>query len=206
MDMDLRAIAVLAIAAGCMYDASRPCGPNMHFDDTLEACMCDDHAAPVDGGCQPCAADEVVVANACACPSGTSKDAANVCTTVPGLGDPCDATTPCDDATYSYCGMKDGATAGSCTNQCASNNDCIDSYTCATWLAQPYCMVFDGLGKPCTTQDDCAGSDATFCDTYISHTCVVANCTLTGNECPRGLTCCDLSNYGIENLCGQACP
>jgi hypothetical protein len=205
-DMDLRSIAAVALSASCVYDASHPCGANMHFDDTLEACLCDDGAISVDGGCQLCADDEVVADNTCACPPGTTKDAANICTAVPGLGDPCDAAKPCIDATYSYCAIHDGAAAGTCTKQCASNADCIDTYTCATWLAQPYCMVFAGLGKPCSAQEDCAGTDATFCDTFISHTCVVANCTLTGNECPRGTTCCDLSNFGFENLCGQSCP
>jgi hypothetical protein len=47
--------------------------------------------------------------------------------------------------------------------------------------------------------------DATYCDTFVSHTCVVANCSLTANDCPRGLTCCSYANYGLPNLCSEAC-
>jgi hypothetical protein len=40
----------------------------------------------------------------------------------------------------------------------------------------------------------------------MTHTCIVAGCSLTANECPRGTMCCDLSRFGLGTLCGAACP
>jgi hypothetical protein len=40
----------------------------------------------------------------------------------------------------------------------------------------------------------------------MTHTCIVAGCSLSANECPRGTMCCDLSQFGLGTLCGAACP
>ncbi|HEX3760708.1 MAG TPA: hypothetical protein VHW23_18465 [Kofleriaceae bacterium] len=177
----------------------------MTYLEAAGACVCDADAIPVTGGCQRCAADEVVAAGKCACPSGETKNALGVCATVAGLGDACDtATAPCTDATYSYCATKGSATAGTCTKACTSNADCDAAYTCATWEAQPYCRTFEGLGDSCTSQADCTG-DAQFCDTFQTHSCIVAGCSLTADDCPRGQTCCDFSGFGLGNLCAGAC-
>ena len=169
------------------------------------ACVCEPNAIAVSGGCQPCAADEIVAGAACACAPGKTKSADNRCVTVAGLGDACDtATAPCTDATYSYCAAGDAGTAGTCTNRCAGDSDCDSVYTCATWESAPYCRTFTGAGASCASDADCV-DDAKWCDIYKTHKCVVQGCSLTQRDCPRDTQCCDLSGYGFGTLCVEAC-
>jgi hypothetical protein len=93
----LAGLAGLAVGA-CVYDPDHRCGPAMIFLEVAHACVCDDHAVAVLGGCRPCAADEVVVAGKCACPAGETKGDDGVCAVVAGLGEGCDtASAPCGD-------------------------------------------------------------------------------------------------------------
>jgi hypothetical protein len=200
----LGAVVIALAISACLYNPDQRCGPAMHFVETANACVCDSNAVAVPGGCKQCAADEVAAGSACACPAGETKNASNVCAIVPGLGVACDtASNPCGDAVYSYCATSGSGTAGTCTKSCTSNNDCDAAYTCATWEAQPYCRTFSGVGKACTAQGDCTG-DANFCDTFQTHSCIIAGCDLVKNDCPRGMTCSDFSNFGLPNLCAGA--
>jgi hypothetical protein len=204
----LGSLAALAglVAGACVYDAGQRCGPAMMFVEAANACVCDSNAIAVAGGCQPCAADEVPAAGTCACPAGQTKSANNVCVAVSGFGLACDtATAPCADATYSYCAAAGAGTAGTCTKACASNTDCDTVYTCATWGPHPYCRTFAGVGVTCTSSADCVG-DAKFCETFQTHSCVVAACSLTANDCPRGSRCVDYSGYGLPNICTPSGP
>ena len=201
------AVVVLTALAGsgCLFDSEKRCGPAMTYVTAANACVCDSDAIAVPGGCQVCAADEVPSGGKCACAPGKTKSADNICVTVAGLGDACDtASAPCTDATYSYCAVDGSGTAGTCTKQCASNTDCGATYTCARWEAQPYCRTFDGVGATCATSADCTG-DAKYCETAQSHVCLISGCSLTANDCPRDLTCCDFSNFGLGTLCAGAC-
>lgn len=175
------------------------------MDATGRLCVCEDNAI-VDGRrCRPCPADEVAISGVCGCAAGTAKNNDNVCVTVAGLGDSC-SNAPCGDASYPVCAPESaGKTAETCTKACASDADCGASYTCATWEPEPYCREFGGNGKPCTTSADCAGTDATFCDTYFTHSCIVAGCSLDAGGCPRGNVCCDFSGFGFGNLCAPRC-
>jgi hypothetical protein len=200
-------LAALASLAGsaCLYDAGQRCGPAMMFNEATTACVCVTGAIAVDGGCKPCADDEVVADNKCACAAGQTKSAANLCVTIAGLGDPCDTgNAPCTDPTYSFCATKSGSTTGTCTSSCASDADCGAAYTCATWAAQPHCRTFEGVGESCDSAADCTG-DANFCDTFQTHTCGISGCSLTASECPRDTMCCDFSSYGLGTLCAGAC-
>jgi hypothetical protein len=196
--------AVLAMTA-CVYDSAQRCGSAMTFVEASNSCVCNPGAVAVAGGCQLCASDEVAADGKCACAAGKTKSAEDVCVTVAGLGDPCDASgAPCTDATYSYCAMRSGAAEGVCTKRCAANADCDAAYTCATWDAEPACRTFEGVGNACASPADCTG-DANFCDTIQTHSCGIAGCSLTDNNCPRGSTCCDFSAYGLGTLCAGAC-
>ena len=73
----------------------------------------------------------------------------------------------------------------------------------------------DGLGKACTTNADCAGTDATFCDTLITASCLLEGCALGGTDCPVGYECQDLSMFGaagtvcvsaVCDLAANDCP
>jgi hypothetical protein len=210
----VRAVAATVIALGviaglaasaCVYDSSQRCGPAMTYVEAAHACVCDANAVAVVGGCTPCAADEVAAAGKCACPTGQTKNAENQCRIVAGLGDACDTQTQaCTSAAYPYCAPGDTGTAGTCTKTCASNADCDPAYTCATWEAQPYCRTFEGAGASCASAADCTG-DANSCDTFQTHTCVVADCSVTKNDCPRGTMCCDFSSLGFGTVCAGAC-
>jgi hypothetical protein len=201
----LTAALIGSITGACLYDPDQRCGPLMSFSEAAQVCVCDGNAIAVAGGCQRCADDEVASGGKCACPDGSTKNADNLCVMVTGLGDACDTVTaPCNDATYSRCAVRDSGTAGTCTKSCASNNDCDAAYTCATWEADPYCRTFEGFGDSCAGPADCTG-DAKYCDSFVSHRCLVNDCSLTANDCPRGTMCCDFSGYGIGNLCVEAC-
>jgi hypothetical protein len=58
-----------------------------------------------------------------------------------------------------------------------------------------------GEGQPCTSQNDCAGFDATFCDVFVTGSCLVRDCTVTPDSCSAGKECCDLTNFGLPTLC-----
>jgi hypothetical protein len=208
MTISRRALLALTGAAlsACIEDADR-CGPNMSYVADTNTCVCVENAIATSGGCTPCADDEVASGTTCGCPTGMAKNESNVCTLVAGLGDACDETTPCIDATYSYCApATGGVTAGTCTKTCATDDDCGATFTCATWEAQPYCREFSGVGASCSAQGDCADFDAQACDTVQSHACVIAGCSLDDNNCPRGTECCDLSAFGAGTICMGACP
>jgi hypothetical protein len=69
-----------------------------------------------------------------------------------------------------------------------------------------------GVGTPCTSDADCAGFDADYCELAVSKTCLVQHCTVSPNSCFTGRDCCDFSHTpGFESLptlCLQAglCP
>jgi len=200
-------LATVGLAGGCAVDASDRCGSAMEYDATLNACVCVPNAVISGLGCTPCADDETVVSGSCACAPGSAKNAENVCERVVGLGDACDATSTCTNDKYSYCAPSTAgvATSNTCTAPCTSDADCDAAYTCATWEAQPYCREFAGFGKSCGTSADCADTDAKYCDTFQTHTCVVNGCSLETSDCPKGTMCCDFSNYGLGTLCAEAC-
>jgi hypothetical protein len=66
-----------------------------------------------------------------------------------------------------------------------------------------------GFGTPCTADTDCAGLEASHCETLQAHVCVVAGCHTSPDDCTGGQSCCDLNGLGVPlTLClppGQ-CP
>jgi hypothetical protein len=200
----LAVCAIARVLGGCVYDPdSNACDTNMHYERALGVCVCNADAVAQAGGCKTCAPDEVVVGPACACAAGETKNSANLCAPVPGLGSTCTTTSSCTEAPYDYCAVRDGI--GSCTKKCAIDTDCPDSYVCADWEPIPSCRTYTGYGATCTAADGCASYDANFC---ISGHCVVHGCTVGVDDCPRDTKCCDFSSFGIGTLCAPAvnCP
>jgi len=81
---------------------------------------------------------------------------------------------------------------------------------CTTGDTRPACASGpSGFGTPCTTDTDCAGFDASHCETLQGHVCVVSPCQKSPDSCTGGQSCCDLSGLGLPlTLClppGQ-CP
>jgi hypothetical protein len=67
-----------------------------------------------------------------------------------------------------------------------------------------------GFGTPCTSDTDCQGFQASYCETLQTpNVCVVAGCQTSPDTCTGGQSCCDLNSLGIPlTLClppGQ-CP
>lgn len=187
-----------AIPSACVYDASDRCGPHQVFED--RRCVCDAESAWTETGCVPCGADEVPGANGCTCKPGYSKPQADgVCEPTPtGLGAPCDVNTPCVDAAFDHCevGTDD---KGYCTNTgCSETTACSGGYACDAQVTPSVCRRPPvGLAMSCTSAADCAGTEATYCDAYQTHSCLVEGCSLSPDNCFSGWECCDLSAFGV---------
>src|ERR1700690_2200237 len=102
-----RSLIVAVLAAGCVYDSTNPCGPNMRYERDVGVCVCADNAIVEGFGCTACAPDEIVVGSDCACAPGEGKNTRNVCAALPGLGTTCDPMNPCTDAIYDYCAVRE---------------------------------------------------------------------------------------------------
>ena len=94
---------------------------------------------------------------------------------------------------------KDGGVVEACAEPCADDEFCDLS------LAPPDCVpVATGQGEPCETPEECASFGADFCETFISHSCLVQNCSPEYNNCSEGYICCDFASWGLPTLCVNA--
>jgi hypothetical protein len=187
------------LPGGCVYDSSNRCGPHqVMYGDSLR-CVCDSTSAYSATGCTPCGEHEVPGPAGCACEPGYAKPAAGAaCSEVPmGLGSPCSTSEPCADPTFAVCAPgADGS--GYCTNACAAAEDCSGGYACNTSAAESFCQrPPTGTGVSCTSDADCAGTESTYCDSFVTHACLVQGCTVSPNDCFSGTECCDLSAFGV---------
>lgn len=204
-------LAALA-AVACLHDSGRPCGAG--YIETAEGfCACPAGFAPVAGTarCAPCGANEIVVAAACVCAPGFARASAGAPCEVEGLGAACDtAGAPCPSQTFPTCHAVQG-TAGYCTvTGCAAAQGCAGGFTCDESVAPSYCKRPPvGQGRPCASSADCAGTEATYCESFQLKQCLVEGCAPQGDDCSAGHTCCDLSRLGLaKTLClpVSACP
>jgi hypothetical protein len=151
-------------------------------------------------GCVPCAEHEVPGTDGCVCEAGYSRSLDNMsCEPAPeALGTDCGPNAPCMDSTFNHC-QPTTEGGGYCTNTgCADSDECSGGYACDSSVTPPICRRPPiGLGKPCDSAEDCAGGEATFCDTFQSHQCMVSNCTFEPDNCFPGWTCTDLSGFGM---------
>jgi hypothetical protein len=59
-----------------------------------------------------------------------------------------------------------------------------------------------GLGATCQSSADCAAYQATYCETFQSHTCLIQDCAANPSICPAGWGCCtSVTRYGLPTLC-----
>ena len=208
----LGAIAALW-AVGCLYDEDGRCGDHQVYDPASFSCLCVAGAVAAVGGCEPCGAHELVVSNQCVCDEGFGRDGSGACVAQPdsALGDPCNTTDmPCVDEVVSFCALETD-TEGYCTSAgCVSNDDCESGFTCVADGNPSYCArPPSGQGMSCASSADCEGLEASYCDTFMTRTCLVQGCSLEPDDCSAGYGCCDLSMFGVGLLCipeQQACP
>jgi hypothetical protein len=194
-------LSLLALAApACQYDGEQRCGSGLEYDSQNGRCVCPANAAYSATGCVACNEHEIASPAGCVCEQGYARSTPDaVCAAVPqGLGASCDPAASLCAAPFDRC--EPSATAGYCTSACTSNEQCSGGYACN---AQSICQRPPvGLGQSCDSPDDCAGTEATFCDTFQTHACQVQGCQVDPNNCFAGFECCDLSAFGVpQPLC-----
>jgi hypothetical protein len=188
---------------GCVLDSDDLCGPGQVIWGDDQRCICGEGLAYTAEGCVPCGANETAsTAAGCVCNAGYARPApAQACAVIPdGIGDACDSNTECLNSAYSHCQLG-GVGGGYCTTTgCTGPADCTGGFVCETSASPTYCKRPPfGAGRPCTAPADCADTEATFCDTIVSQSCLVQNCTVTPNDCFAGMECCPIA--GLPNLC-----
>lgn len=196
---------------GCLYDPDNPCGEGMVEEgegDTVR-CACPEGSVSTEDGCVTCGEHEVATATGCVCEKGyTRPSAGEPCAEAPppgGLGSECDPEDPACTEPYDHCEPASGS--GYCTSGCETNDDCEGGYVCnADSICQRPPL---GMGMSCSGPEDCAGTEATYCDTIVSMTCLVEGCQVDPNDCFEGNECCDLTAVGVpQQICVPvgACP
>jgi hypothetical protein len=188
-------------ASGCLYDPDEPCGKELSVHGDNVRCVCPEGTAYSPTGCVTCGEHEVASAAGCSCKDGYSRASAEApCTETPsGLGAECDPDAPDCAAPYDHCEPTSGT--GYCTTTgCTTNDDCTGGYACNAAAVCQRPPI--GLGQACASADDCAGTEATFCDSFMTHSCQVEGCRLDTNDCFPGNECCDFSAFGLlQPLC-----
>jgi hypothetical protein len=202
-----RVIAVcgaLIIPAACVFDPDERCGPHEHTYAGAQRCVCDDGYVYTEDGCVECGAHEVPSSAGCVCEAGYSRPTSDgACEETPAaLGAQCSDDSGCDDP-YPHCELVD-ETNGYCTNTgCETSDDCDSGYACDTATDPTVCRrPPNGLGQSCQSDADCAGTEATYCDLFVTMGCLVQGCNLDADDCFTGYECCDLSGFGVpQPLC-----
>lgn len=192
----------------CLYDSSRRCDSTQRFDSAAGLCVCDEAQNMIAGdhGCVPCAEHEVALNDSCSCADGYTRPSAGAACSdfPPALGTVCTEDKDCPDATYGSCRALDGGT-GYCTNLCSDGTGCAGGYACDVAATTPYCKRPPiGAGQACTSDAECAGTEATFCEYFQTQVCYV-ECKLGGNDCFPGKECCDLTASSVGLYKTQIC-
>ncbi|MET0790199.1 MAG: hypothetical protein ABW061_01645 [Polyangiaceae bacterium] len=193
----------------CLYDSGSRCDPGQRFDSAAGLCVCDEAQNLIAGdlGCVSCGEHEVAGNDTCACAQGFARPSAGAACTdfPPALGTPCESNKDCPDATYDTCHLTSD-TSGYCSNACTDSSSCAGGYACDTAATPSYCKrPPTGQGQSCASDDDCAGTDATWCEIFNTHVCYVQGCSLTKNDCFPGKECCDLSTASAGLMKNPIC-
>jgi hypothetical protein len=188
-----------AAIAACVYDSDDRCSPDqVLYDDGR--CICVEGTVLTAQGCVPCGENEVAGGSECVCIEGFSRPTPDSpCQALPSaLGVACDVSgAPCSDPSYALCFAASGS-AGYCTSECTTSEECVGGYVCDVAAAPPYCRrPPTGVGRACATDADCADTEAAYCESFMLHQCVVRDCSPADQDCFPGTQCCDLSEFGV---------
>jgi hypothetical protein len=182
-----------AVVSSCLYDPDDRCGPNQRFDGV--ECVCEDGNGRVDNECVAC--DEHEVGNAtgpCSCAEGYVRVADGAPCTEVSMGDDCTSDNDCPGQDFGHCHLE--GDAGYCTaSECTPGADeCPGDYACNDRASPSFCeRPPTGLGTPCTSSDDCAEFEASYCETVAEQACLVADCAADPSRCHGDWVCCDLA-------------
>ena len=213
----LSVLAFGSAAPSCILSDSRCDAHQRQYDLGLHTCVCEAGyvLSPRGYGCVPCGKNEEPKNDECVCKSGFTRASATAdCEEVAGsvLGAECDAEKPCNDPNP-YCAESEESPY--CTTRgCTRNDDCPMDWRCGTAGDERFCQKPPpGFGMPCQSSADCAGTEATFCETLQTHMCIVSNCAGHPSDCPSQSSCCDLTALIGTSLCvtnaalsGGKCP
>lgn len=192
--------ALAVVAAGCVLDTDDRCGPNQVAFEGDERCVCAPGSAYTPDGCVPCGSNEVESPTGCICEVGFTRGDDGACAEVSGgIGTLCTTDAECLNPTYPHCQASPGGSY--CT---AQNCDagCDGGFACNLAGSPSYCQrPSTGVGVPCTSDADCAGNDANYCELFVSRTCLVRDCSVAPESCFTGSECCSFPGTPIPNLC-----
>jgi hypothetical protein len=203
---------ITAASLACTLDPDDRCGPNQEIYGDNVRCVCVAGAVLTPRGCVLCGANEVAGESGCECAPGYVLAAdGSACeeSAMSGQGVDCNVDTPCADPLANHCEIA-ASGMGYCTTIDCPATACSGGYACDETVSPTICRRPPvGQGRSCASPADCAGTEATFCDTVESNSCLVQGCSLTPNDCFVGWSCCDLSSRGLATpLClpEGACP
>jgi hypothetical protein len=193
------------LSPGCVLDTDDRCGPNQVSWEGDERCVCAEGTAYTPAGCVPCGANEVASAAGCVCAMGYGRSVpTDACAPIPeGIGTPCTSNLECLNPSFPSCQISPAGDGYCTTVGCAAPADCSGGYACELAATPTYCRrPPSGAGRTCTSDADCAGAEATYCDLFVSRTCLVQACTVEPDSCFTGSECCDLTPVGLPiTLC-----
>ena len=190
---------IASALAGCIVeDGDKACGPHQVkvSSDGARYCECapgfvldpkDEHR------CIACGENEESVNGECQCSEGYARPSEGAPCGTSTLGVACSPSEPCVGE-FPIC-----TDEGYCSFEgCKSSSDCLlPGWLCTAGVCK---KPPEGYGKECSATADCAGTAATYCDTFRTHTCLVEGCG-KGKACPADWGCCDLSPFAPMPLC-----
>jgi hypothetical protein len=196
---------VLCLGA-CLADEGR-CSPHQELN-AAGLCVCVRGYVPdAKLVCHACADHEVSQGDVCVCAQGYSRGADMLCAEQSSsIGSSCSGDEDCEPSAP-HCDL--GASEPYCTTlDCSGPSDCAAGYACDTDASPALCRRGpSGLGDSCRSAADCAGKEASYCETNRANACLVPDCHSDG-DCFIGWECCDLTSFGLPTLCVReaACP
>jgi len=126
------------------------------------------------------------------------------------LGAACSSDAECA-GDFATCVM-DGADSYCSSEGCTSSADCQPTWFCEREGDDSVCKKPPvGYRMACAGPDDCAGTAATYCDSFQSHSCLIQGCG-SGSPCPGDWSCCEISLIGVtlciepSGLTDGSCP
>lgn len=196
------ALSVLLVAPACLVDLDDRCGEHQRYDAEAEVCLCEADYARQGDACVRCGENEVSAADGCVCAEGFSRPGAGeACEAASALGEPCASDADCGER-YDHCALAEDAKEGYCTaSGCSTEADCPTDFGCNTRRSPSFCeRPPEGLGTPCTSADDCAGFEASYCESVSAGVCLVNDCAPNPDKCHGDWVCCDIGLLS-QSLC-----
>lgn len=196
---------VASVLASCIVeDGDKACGPHQTrvSGEGARYCECESgYVLDADKQtCIPCGEHEESFNGECVCVEGYARPSEGAPCSTSALGTACSESAPCMGEFPLCVEASGGDPDGSyCTFEgCKSSADCM----LPGWLCQanvckkpPY-----GYGRECSMPDECEGSEATYCDTFRTHSCLVQGCGRSV-PCPGDWSCCDLAPFAPQPIC-----